>query len=934
MASQLGTGKALGTVTGAEEAKRLIGGTPQVGAGTPIGGRSFDLPALRPAASPVNTYFESRGPILGGPVVIPRPPELPAPSQDMAALAKSLGSFSTVLDAMGETYVAAEKMRQDRADIAGKRAAEDIAAKFPGQRLAEIRDQLYRKASAGDLEARAAYERLQSVAGSHLVLAYTNRHLEMAATRNEISTAPDRWAQMTEVPDDNGNMVSKESLPPNHPLILRAQQQLIRINTSDPVIYKQFEAQIYATHSNLTTAQVKLHNEYNYRNALGSFQIDLQSMLTDPKMTDEKVQLGVEQALDQARRNLGPEYYSRFLKQIKPMFKAFQNKAALEKNPLTGVMQVNTQLAQRLSTRNTEILMSLRAGPNGETLQQRLSDDGISLVTDFARESMQDSAALRNAVRGSSEAIGQDAAINLIDSLNLRGLAYNSEQFNLGIIAATERGRELFKNDPVAKAAFEKELSSFSSTAEGLGSARVQENAKQAAAKIEMSKADPEEKLKLLENLAAQPGVDPTTIQPSYERVKKDIEEENKPYAQENAKWIRETIEKREGYYLRPGIGGRESRISNDELDKLLAEERNLKLTLKQIASTERAKGKSEADVQQTLARFRRDYAREVENKNEETERANRPPVIEDISKFKDAYDGWFKSVPGGLKDKLNKTVPTGKVVMNSVLKEEVARWLSTGKLSPEMEFVIKSAGYGKKPGEFLELQWKNNLPGVPFPTMNEEEKERLRDLRLSSAAPPAPAPSNNYLPHSLATSFLNTLTGTNPAAAATMPESFRRLPTAARIETPVVSLAPNQIALAGSLDVNKLRRAIVGKESGGSFTVVNPDSGALGYGQVMPANVPSWTKKHFGKSLTPRQFLANPQAQLAVVNGQIAENYQQQIAAGYRGDIAIRRAAAIWYSGDGDLYNNNRKQITNGREYPSVREYTLDILRRYKQGG
>jgi len=934
MASQLGTGKALGTVTGAEEARRLIGGTPQMGAGTPIGTRSIDLPALRPAASPVNTYFESRAPILGGPVVIPRPPDLPQPSQDMAALAKSLGSFSAALGAMGETYVAMEKMRQEKADVEGRKIAGDIAAKFPGQRLAEIRDQLYRKASAGDLEARAAYERLQSVAGSHLVQAYTNRHLEIAATRNEISTAPDRWAQMTEVPDDNGNMVSKESLAPNHPLILRAQQQLIRINTSDPVVYKQFEAQIYATHSNLTTAQVKLHNEYNYRNALGSFQNNLKSMYMDPNMTDEQLRLGVEQGLDEARRNLGPEYYSRFLKQIKPMFKGLVTEGSFAKNPLTGAFEVQSERVRPLVARNLEILMNLRAGPNGELLTQRLGDDGISLLTDTARESMETVTGLRSTVRGSSEATGQDAAINLIDSLNLRGLAYNSEQFNLGIIAATERGRELFKNDPVAKAAFEKELSSFSSTAEGLGSARVQENAKQAAAKIEMSKADPEEKLKLLENLAAQPGVDPTTIQPSYERVKKDIEEENKPYAQENAKWIRETIEKREGYYLRPGIGGRESRISNDELDKLLAEERSLKLTLKQIASTERAKGKSEVEVQQALAKFRREYAREVENKDKETERANLPPVIEDISKFKDAYDGWFKSVPGGLKDKLNKTVPTGKVVMNSVLKEEVARWLSTGKLSPEMEFVIKSAGYGKKPGEFLELQWKNNLPGVPFPTMNEEEKERLRDLRLSSAAPPAPAPSNNYLPHSLATSFLNTLTGTNPAAAATMPESFRRLPTAARIETPVVSLAPNQIALAGSLDVNKLRRAIVGKESGGSFTVVNPDSGALGYGQVMPANVPSWTKKHFGKSLTPRQFLANPQAQLAVVNGQIAENYQQQIAAGYRGDIAIRRAAAIWYSGDGDLYNNNRKQITNGREYPSVREYTLDILRRYKQGG
>lgn len=134
-----------------------------------------------------------------------------------------------------------------------------------------------------------------------------------------------------------------------------------------------------------------------------------------------------------------------------------------------------------------------------------------------------------------------------------------------------------------------------------------------------------------------------------------------------------------------------------------------------------------------------------------------------------------------------------------------------------------------------------------------------------------------------------------------------------------------------GPVDVNKLRQAIVGKESGGSFTVVNPDSGAIGYGQVMPENVGPWTQKHFGKRLTPEQFRANKEAQLAVVNGQINEILQQQLKAGYKPDIAIRRAASIWYSGQGDLYDDPKPQYSNGRRYPSIREYTLDILRRYQ---
>ena len=122
----------------------------------------------------------------------------------------------------------------------------------------------------------------------------------------------------------------------------------------------------------------------------------------------------------------------------------------------------------------------------------------------------------------------------------------------------------------------------------------------------------------------------------------------------------------------------------------------------------------------------------------------------------------------------------------------------------------------------------------------------------------------------------------------------------------------------------------IVGKESGGNFSAVNPDSGALGIGQVMPENVGPWTQRHYGKRLTPQQFLADKKAQIAVVNGQLNEILQQQLRAGHPIDVAVRRTASIWYSGRGDLYNNTRPQYSNGRRYPSIAEYTTDILNRY----
>lgn len=131
--------------------------------------------------------------------------------------------------------------------------------------------------------------------------------------------------------------------------------------------------------------------------------------------------------------------------------------------------------------------------------------------------------------------------------------------------------------------------------------------------------------------------------------------------------------------------------------------------------------------------------------------------------------------------------------------------------------------------------------------------------------------------------------------------------------------------------EVSKFRAAIIAKESGGSYTVVNPDSGAIGIGQVMPENVGPWTQRYLGKALTPEEFRANPGAQDAVVNGRFRDMLADQRAAGYKGEEMIRRAAAIWYSGSGNLWNDTKPQFYNGRRYPSIAEYTLSIWKKFQ---
>jgi hypothetical protein len=136
------------------------------------------------------------------------------------------------------------------------------------------------------------------------------------------------------------------------------------------------------------------------------------------------------------------------------------------------------------------------------------------------------------------------------------------------------------------------------------------------------------------------------------------------------------------------------------------------------------------------------------------------------------------------------------------------------------------------------------------------------------------------------------------------------------------------------SPEVSRFRGAIFAKESGGNYSAVNPDSGALGVGQVMPYNVGPWTKKYLGRTLTPQQFLKDRAAQDAVVNGRFKDMLEDQRRAGYSGEEAIRRAAAVWYSGQAGLWNNTKPQYSNGRRYPSIAEYTQDIWKRYQSGG
>lgn len=102
-----------------------------------------------------------------------------------------------------------------------------------------------------------------------------------------------------------------------------------------------------------------------------------------------------------------------------------------------------------------------------------------------------------------------------------------------------------------------------------------------------------------------------------------------------------------------------------------------------------------------------------------------------------------------------------------------------------------------------------------------------------------------------------------------------------------------------------------VAQESGGSYSAVS-SAGALGKYQIMPANVPAWSKEILGHAVSPQYFLHHPHIQDVIGQGKLAEYFRKYGAAG---------AASAWFSGGPNNYKTN----------PEVARYVRSVLRRMR---
>jgi hypothetical protein len=124
------------------------------------------------------------------------------------------------------------------------------------------------------------------------------------------------------------------------------------------------------------------------------------------------------------------------------------------------------------------------------------------------------------------------------------------------------------------------------------------------------------------------------------------------------------------------------------------------------------------------------------------------------------------------------------------------------------------------------------------------------------------------------------------------------------------------------------LMAVIITQESSGNYQLVHPVSKAIGLGQVLPSNVPEWTREAFGQELSVEQFRTNPDVQFYTIRHKLYQYYRRAIEAS-SGDlyVAVRRVGAQWYSGQADLLDSTKPVATG----PTIRDYTLQILGRFQ---
>lgn len=134
-----------------------------------------------------------------------------------------------------------------------------------------------------------------------------------------------------------------------------------------------------------------------------------------------------------------------------------------------------------------------------------------------------------------------------------------------------------------------------------------------------------------------------------------------------------------------------------------------------------------------------------------------------------------------------------------------------------------------------------------------------------------------------------------------------------------VASATAQAKAASGGGELDAFMDALIGKESGGNPNAVNPDSEAIGLGQIMPENWEPWARE---AGADPRDFSEGNQRK--IIKYKLAQYYQNY---GNWRDVAL-----AWYGGHGGVMRvkaggGNAKETYGANTYDSLNEYADSVM-------
>lgn len=143
---------------------------------------------------------------------------------------------------------------------------------------------------------------------------------------------------------------------------------------------------------------------------------------------------------------------------------------------------------------------------------------------------------------------------------------------------------------------------------------------------------------------------------------------------------------------------------------------------------------------------------------------------------------------------------------------------------------------------------------------------------------------------------------------------------------TPLSQRRQQKPSTGGYSSVDDIMERISSVESGGRYDALGPEvtSGmyagerALGKYQIMPGNLPEWSKEALGREVTSDEFLANPEIQDAITRHQMQKNLEKY---GNPDDVA-----SVWFTGRPVDQAQGAKDVTG----TDVNEY----VRRFNSAG